>query len=152
MPDPFSSLIQRWTGAKFSHVLFIVDGAVVFHAIEKGVCEEPLAIAVPQGSEIHDRFTIQLPPGVSPREVVAYMRGSLGIGYSIRQCLAIVSRYLRWTVKPGRSEMHCAEFVADVWKNGMGLPAEHLKEIDFSNQREVFESCKAKAKEWGWLT
>lgn len=139
------------TGARYSHVLYIVDGAIAYHAIEKGVCEEPLSIAVPQGTEIYDRFTIQLPPGVTAKEVVFYMRGSLGIGYSIRQCIASLSRWLRWIVKPGRGEMHCAEFVADVWKRAMGLPSDHLKDIDFTNQHAVFESCKAKAKEWGWL-
>lgn len=136
-PDLFSRLIQFFTKAAYSHVMIIVNGSVVYHAIGRGVVKEYLTEVLDGNSVICDRFEVELS---NEDYVVAYMEGSLGIRYSLFQCAAIVLRLLRPLALQGRGSMHCAEFVADVWTNAMKKPK--LTSIDFLNQREVFEACR----------
>ena len=142
-PDLQSRGIMAVNRAPYSHVLIIVNGKWVYHAVGRGVCREPLE-EILKDHHLPHRIELSALIAQADGEMVdpesfalAYLRGSLGIKYGLGQYLGFLFRFLRRFTNNDRQQMVCSEFVADFIEKGLGYEIPADLDHDFVTPAQV---------------
>jgi hypothetical protein len=145
-PDTYSWMIERSQSKQakrkinYSHLALLIDGTRVFDSTERGIAECTLDELLDHGrAVIRKRIEV---PVLSECCALAWLEAMIGKEYpSNWQLLAMRFWWLRWLpwTKDGRSELHCAGFVAAFLHDRTPLPQHYFRKVTWIYPFQVID-------------
>ena len=141
VPDFFSRKIQNYLGTNYSHIAVLIDGAIVYHSIERGVVRELIQNALGPNDVIRHRFEFPIQPG---REgfIMGWLEGSVGAKYAWSQYLGVFCPWIRFLVRNGKGQSFCSEYGATAVRDALGIYSPELEESDWITPKDIVEFCQ----------